>query len=339
MGANNLKNSFIEERPLLMKHGKRSFMSYDLFLFLLLAAFIVTIGLINPAFFSVATMFDVARNQTVYILLAFALLPVVILGGLDISFVAVASLATFFGRIVLSNLGFEGGVWLVYLVSMLFGIIIGLGIGWLVSTFKLGIFELSLGMTPLLYGLLSFFSTFMHGRGRLPAFERWNMRWLVVVQANVGRSGLHVSVIMVAITFVVLFLFLRYSTPGRAIYAMGSDKSVAIRTGLDIKKIYLMVFAIMGGMAAIAGVVSSGLGSGSYGNNFLRVYATVIIGGASIRGGKGSVFGTMLGVLLVGLINQALVYLKIPTAWGDAVLGVIFIAFTTYQTIESRVNK
>ena len=322
-----------------MKRLKTRFMSYDLFLLLLLSAFVLTIGLINPAFFSLANLFDILRYQTVYILLGFALLPVVILGGLDISFVAVASMATFFGRIVLSNLGFEGGVWLVYLVSMLFGILIGLGIGWLVSTFKLGIFELSLGMTPLLYGLLSFFSTFMHGRGRLPAFERWNMRWLVIVPANVGRTGLHVSVIMVAITFVVLFLFLRYSTPGRAIYAMGSDKSVAIRTGLDTKKIYLLVFAMLGSMAAIAGVTSSGLGGGSYGNNFLRVYATVIIGGASIHGGKGSVLGTMLGVLLVGLINQALVFLRIPTSWGDAVLGILFIAFTTYQTIGNRVNK
>jgi len=339
MGAINFENSFTFERLLLMNRLKMRFMSYDLFLFVLLSAFVLTIGLVNPSFFSLANLFDVIRYQTVYILLGFALLPVVILGGLDISFVAVAAMATFFARFVLSNLGFEGGTWLVYLVSMAFGIIIGLGIGWLISTFKLGIFELSLGMTPLLYGLLSFFGTFMHSRGRLPAFERWNMRWLVIVQANVGRTGLHVSIITVAITFVILFLFLRYSTVGRAIYAMGSDRSVAIRTGLDIKKIYLLVFALTGAMAANAGVTSSGLGSGSYGSNFLRIYATVIIGGASIHGGKGSVLGTMFGVLLVGLINQALVFLRIPTAWGDAVLGVIFIAFTTYQTLESRVDR
>jgi ribose/xylose/arabinose/galactoside ABC-type transport system permease subunit len=66
----------------------------------------------------------------------------------------------------------------------------------------------------------------------------------------------------------------------------------------------------------------------------MRVYATVIIGGASIHGGKGSVFGTLMGVLLVGLINQAMVYLKIPTSWGDAFLGIVFIAFTISQTIE-----
>jgi simple sugar transport system permease protein len=71
----------------------------------------------------------------------------------------------------------------------------------------------------------------------------------------------------------------------------------------------------------------------------MRVYATVIIGGASIHGGKGSVFGTLMGVLLVGLINQAMVYLRIPTAWGDAFVGVTFIAFAIYQTLENRSGK
>jgi simple sugar transport system permease protein len=71
----------------------------------------------------------------------------------------------------------------------------------------------------------------------------------------------------------------------------------------------------------------------------MKIYATVIIGGASIHGGKGSVFGTMMGVLLVGIINQALVYLRIPTVWGETVLGVIFIAFVSYQILEHRLNK
>ncbi|MDP2965275.1 MAG: hypothetical protein Q8N39_04445 [Pelolinea sp.] len=318
---------------------KISINSYELFLFFLLVAFAVMIGLINPAFFSLGTLFDVVRNQIVYILFAFALLPVVILGGVDISFVAIASLATFLARIALTNLGYEGGIWLVYILAIVFGIAAGMAVGWLISTFKLKIFELSLGMTPLIYGLLTFFSSIMSGHGRLQALVGWNMKWLVTVQAVVGRSGLHVSVIVVVLTFIGMHIFLRYTTPGRAIYAVGCDKSVAIRTGFDIKKIYLTVFSILGAMAAIAGVTSSGLGSGSFEDKFFKVYATVIIGGATVHGGKGTVFGTLLGVLLVGLINQALVYLRIPTAWGDAFLGVIFIAFATYQTIENRSNN
>jgi simple sugar transport system permease protein len=322
-----------------MSHDKKNFLTYDLFLFLLLVVFVTIISLINPAFFSFPTLFDVIRNQTLYILLAFALLPVVILGGFDISFVAVASLSTFLASRVLTYAGYEGGIWLFYVVGIAFGIAAGLGIGGLISAFKLGIFELSLGMTPLIYGLLTLFSVSIPSHGHLKGLDGWSMKWLVTVQSAAGQSGLHISVIAVIITFIVLSIFLRYSTLGRAIYAMGSDKSVAIRTGIDIKKIYLPLFAITGALAANAGITSSGLGMGSYSEKFMKIYATVIIGGASIHGGKGSVFGTMMGVLLVGIINQALVYLRIPTAWGEMVLGVIFIAFVSYQILERRLNK
>lgn len=109
-------------------------------------------------------------------------------------------------------------------------------------------------------------------------------------------------------------------------YAACSDKSVAVRTGLNIKKIYMTAFAILGAMAAVAGVTSSGLGTGSS-----------PFGGASIQGGKGSVAGTLMGVQLVGLIGQALVYMRIPTAWTDFVFGALFIAITIYQTIDNKV--
>jgi ribose/xylose/arabinose/galactoside ABC-type transport system permease subunit len=102
----------------------------------------------------------------------------------------------------------------------------------------------------------------------------------------------------------------------------------------------LLPVVILGAMAAIAAVTGSGLGGGgSFSEKYMKVYATVIIGGASVHGGKGSVLGTLLGVLLVGIINQALVYLRIPTAWWDTLLGLLFIAFTTYQTLENRINK
>jgi simple sugar transport system permease protein len=324
-----------------MDHKKKNVINYELFLLLLLAVFAITIGLINPTFFSIGTMFDVINNQTVYILLALALLPVVILGGLDISFVAIAAFATFPAITLLVNLGFKGGIWLFYILSIIVGIAVGLIIGWLVSTFKLGIFELSLGSASLIFGLLALIGGARSTSKPLPALVGWNSKWLVTVQSAVGKSSLHISFILIIITLIMMHLFLRYTTLGRGLYALGADKSVAIRSGLDTKKIYLTAFSIMGAMAAVAGVTNAGLGLGNltFASKYMRVYATVIIGGASVHGGKGSAFGTLLGVLLVGLINQALVYLRIPTVWGDAFLGVVFILFTTYQTLESRINK
>jgi simple sugar transport system permease protein len=322
---------------------KSIFKTYEFFLVLLLTAIIIAIGLINPAFFSIGTIFDVIRIQEVFILMAFGLLPVVILGGVDISFVAIGALATFPVHTFLTNIGYEGGIWIYYVLGIIIGILAGLLIGWLISTFKLGIFDLSLGMNTMIYGFVLFFIGSVVSFDLPKGVVGWNQKWLITVDSVVGQSGLHISFISIVIAGIALHIFLRYTTLGRAIYAMGSDKSVAIRTGFNIKKVYLVVFPIMGAMAAIAGVTDTGLQTNYRPYLFLgknmMVLAAVIMGGASIRGGKGSVFGTFLGVILLGIINQALVYLAIPTAWMDAFVGVTFIAFAVYQTLETRTSK
>lgn len=315
---------------------KRFELSYELILFCLLIVFVLTIGLINPAFFSWGTLFDVLRNQTLNTLLAFGLLPIVILGGFDVSFVVVSSLATFLARVIMGYLSIDG-VGTFYLMSMISGAACGLLLGWTVNRFKLSIFDFSLGVTSLISGFLTMATSIGIQGGRIEAMKGWNMRWLLTVQSTVGRSGLHVSVLIVIAAAIIIHVFLRYTTWGRAMYAAGSDKSVAIRTGLDIEKIYMIAFAILGTMAAVAGVTSSGLGAGSFGGKYLTIYAMVIIGGASIHGGKGSVVGTLIGVLMVGLISQAMIYVRIPTAWMDFVFGALFIGFTLYQTIDNKI--
>jgi simple sugar transport system permease protein len=133
---------------------------------------------------------------------------------------------------------------------------------------------------------------------------------------------------------------MKYTVIGRSIYAIGSDKSVAIRTGFNIKKTYLIVFPIMGALSAIAGLTYSVLEANFRPYLFLgknmQVLAAVVLGGVSITGGRGSVFGVFLGTLLVGLVNQALVYLGISTQWYEAVVGAIFIIYATFQSVTKR---
>jgi simple sugar transport system permease protein len=324
-----------------MHLGRKLLKSNELTLFLLLIIFVITIGLINPAFFSVGTLFDVIRNQTIYILLAFGLLPVVILGGLEISFVAVASLATLVSRLVMAALNYDGGMWFFYLTSMLVGVCAGSAIAWMIWKFKAPIFDFSLGMSTMIGGVLALTAQFRPREWSFSAIEGWSMKWLVTVQSTVGRSGLHVSFLLIVFTGLILHLLLRHTVLGREIYAMGSDRSVAIRTGINEKRVYLTAFSILGAMAAMAAVTNTGLGLGasSFSAKYLTVYATVIIGGGSIRGGKGSIIGTLMGVLLVGLIAQAMVYVRIPTAWMDAVLGGLIITFTIYQTFQTKIKK
>ncbi|MCD6355733.1 MAG: ABC transporter permease, partial [Anaerolineaceae bacterium] len=297
--------------------------SYEFLLFLMLIVLTIIIGLVNPAFFSVGTLFDAIRIQEIYILMAFGLLPVIILGGVDISFVAIAALATYPVHMYLLKTTYTGGVWLYYTLAILIGILTGLVIGWLLTTFKISIFDLSLGMNSLIFGFVTFFVGSLTNFDMDTGLAYWNHKYIITVQSVVGQSGLHVSFLAILVTGVLLHLFLQYTTLGRAIYAFGSNKSVAIRTGFNIRKVYMTVFLIMGALSGIAGMTYCGLEANFrpylfMGKN-MQVLAAVVLGGASTRGGKGTVIGTFLGTLLIGLVNQALVYLGISTKWYDAV--------------------
>jgi simple sugar transport system permease protein len=312
------------------------FKTYEFLLFLLLLVLYTIIGLINPAFFSIGTAFDALRIQTVYLILALGLLPVIILGGVDISYVAIAAASTYPIHMWLVTTTYHGGTWLYYLICTLFGIIIGLFSGWLLHTFKLKIFDLSLGMNTLLYGWTTFFiGTMVSYDLDINGLDYWNNKFLFSVESVVGRTGMHVSMLYIIIIAIFLHIFLKHTVLGRSIFAIGSDKSVAIRTGFDLRKIYLVVYAIMGGLSGFAGVTYAGLNINFQpimliGKN-MQVLAAVILGGASTTGGRGSVVGVFLGTILIGLINQALVYMGISAKWYDAVIGALFVFYATFQ--------
>jgi simple sugar transport system permease protein len=130
---------------------------------------------------------------------------------------------------------------------------------------------------------------------------------------------------------------------GRGIYAIGGNREVAIRSGYNVKAIIMIVFPIVGLLASIAGVTQSG-----YQRNFnpvlfigqnLDVLAAVILGGASIHGGRGTVIGTYLGVILVQLINRALILTGIPVEWQEFTVGVILVLFTAIPAIRAKRAK
>ena len=322
---------------------KSFFRSYEFLLVVMLVVFILIIGLINPAFFSIGTLFDAIRIQTIWLIMAFGLLPVVILGGVDISYVAIAAVATYPVHMYLLTTTYTGGIWLYYVMATAIGILIGIFIALLLYYFKLSIFDLSLGMNTMLYGLNTFFVGSLTNFDMDTGLAYWNQKFIIEVESVVGSSGLHVSFLVIILLGVLMHLLLTYTTLGRGIYAVGSAKSVAIRTGFNLRRIYLVVFPLMGAFSAIAGVIFGGLQTyfapiAFLGKN-MQVLAAVVLGGASTRGGKGTVFGTFLGTLLIGIINQSLVYLGVDTQWYDAVIGTIFIIYATFQSLTSARNE
>jgi simple sugar transport system permease protein len=309
--------------------------------FLILVGLCIIIGFINPAFFSIATIFDTLRGATVFYILAFALLPIIIAGGVDMSFVAMAAVASFATHMFLIGRGYEGGIWLYFIIACFIGGLMGLFNGFLVTRFKLPIFSVSLATFTMWYGFALFFigstMNFNLPNGAVGYYEN---NLITYTDPVMGKTGLNSSILFVVVAGLFIWWFLKYTTIGRGVFAIGGNREVAVRSGFNVKRILLIIFAIMGIFAAVAGVLY-GLLNRFFGptvlmGNALDVIAAVILGGASINGGKGTVIGTALGVTLIQVINRALILCGIPAEWQKLVVGLILIIFISLPALRAR---
>lgn len=314
--------------------------SNEFVIFVILVVLSLIIGWINPAFYSVATVFDVIRASIVYFIMAYGLLPIIIAGGIDISFVAIAAMSSYTVHMFLISRGYQGGILLYYVLACILGALAGLLNGVLVTRFKLPVFDVSLAAFTMWYGFTLFFvgatANFDLPKGTVGYYARF----LITSQdPNVGTTGLHESFLYVVVLGVFIWWLLKYTTLGRGVFAMGGNREVAIRTGFNVNRIQLVLFLIMGTFSAIAGVTQGFLSR--YFNPVLfitqplDVLAAIILGGAAITGGSGSVIGTTLGVLLIQLINRALILTGIQVEWQRLVLGIILILFTAIPSLRT----
>ena len=324
---------------------KKIFQSNEFLTFLIIVALSLVVGIINPAFFTISTVFDLLRASNVYNLMAFGLLLVVILGGVDISFVAIAAVASYATHMTLIKYGYQGGITLYFFIGGVVGLLAGLLNGLIITRFNLPIFDVSLATQTMWYGFNLFFIGATSNFDLPVGMVGYYGNYLTTTQDPfVGRTGLHISIIYVVVIGILIWWFLKYTTLGRGIYAIGGNREVAIRTGFNINRITLVVFGLMGVLAAIAGVTQSGFSRNFNPTLFigqnLDVLAAVILGGASIRGGRGTVIGAFLGVLLIQIINRALILTGIPVEWQKFVVGLILVLFTAIPAIrESRLRK
>jgi len=323
---------------------KRIFETTEFITFAIIVLLSIIIGSINPAFYSWAMLFDILRASIVYSIMAFGLLPVIIAGGVDISFVAIAALSSYATHMLLLQSGYQGGILLYFLIACPIGIIAGLLNGIIATRFKLLIFDVSLAMYTMWYGFIRFFigskRSFTIPDGSANFYSQF---LLTVENPFVGVSGLHISVLFVLVIGVAMTLMLKYTTLGRGIYAIGGNREVAFRSGFNVDKITTIVLMIMGGLAAFAGVTYSLLSRhfdpAEFMGQELDVIAAIILGGASLSGGEGSVIGSFLGVIVIQLIHRALILTGIPVEWQDLMIGILLVFFISFPYIQDALKK
>lgn len=313
---------------------------HETILFLAVVGVSVIIGFFNRAFLSIATIFEIVRGAIPYALMGLGILPVLLLGEVDISFVGVAATTSLVAHALLTDIGYVGGLGGYVLIALPLGAVIALAIGLISGLFRLPVFAISLGFWLMLYGFNLFFISPEMRFDLPPGLVGFYSRFLIKVQDPVvGETGLHMAVVYVLLAAVVMWLALRYTVVGRGFYIVGGSREVAVRTGYSPVKLVCVAMAVNGALAALAGVLQC-----AYKRFFdpilfrgteLYVIAAAVIGGVSITGGRGSVIGVLLGVLFVQVITRGLIYLGVEPTWQQFVVGcmlVVFFILTSFRT-------
>lgn len=296
----------------------------------ILVVLLVIAGFSTSAFFTPRNLTNVILQVSVVGIVALAQFIIVLTGGIDISVGSVVGLS---GVLAAGWFGGEN-VFVAILVALAVGLVIGLINGYLVAFRGLEAFIVTLGMMALARGLV-YAQT--EGVPVSPGAE--NFRAIATTAIGpVPLLGIIWMVIAVAIWFIV-----SRTVFGRRVYALGSSRQAADASGIPVRSTILWVYMIAGLLVGFAGfLLASRVGSATPtgGLNYeLDTIAAVVIGGASLVGGRGRVFGTVVGVLIFGVISNLLVLLNVSTFLQDAFRGGLILVAVLLTTVQFRAKK
>lgn len=304
--------------------------STEAWLLTVIVAMAIGLGIATPTFLTLSNLFDLLNQSAVNIIFAVGLLIVLIAGGIDISFAVGASVVQYLAALTLMRLG--GGNWaLGFAVSAGFGILLGAVNATIIYRFRVVSIVATIATFNIFFGGLMFVT----GGVSIYDLPDWwtNRVTLVQVDTPGGVASLALPVAVMAAAVVATWFLLRRTTLGRQLYATGDNPEAARRVGIDLATMHYVAYGWIGMMAGIAGLmqahyVQEVVPNALYGRE-LDVLAAVVLGGARLGGGRGTVLGAILGILLVSITANGLNLLGVsPYAFKMIVGAVILVAIT-----------
>lgn len=288
----------------------------------------VIIAVLSDKFLTMDNGWNVLRQISVNICISVGMTLIVLTAGIDLSVGSVLALCGAITAGLLKNgikipsadlfIGFTllGAL----LAGIIAGALLGLFNGFVITKFKVPPFVGTLAMLTIARGLTMLW-TQGHPISNLgPSFSMIGTGWLLGIPVPVWIAG---WVVLIA------FFITRQTRLGRYIYAIGGNENAAILSGISINKVKLIVYSIAGALAAVGGImVTSRLDSAqpNAGTGYeLDAIAAVVIGGTSLSGGKGSIGGTVMGAVIIGVLNNGLVLLNVSPFWQQVVKGAVIL--------------
>ncbi|AIY13547.1 MULTISPECIES: ABC transporter permease [Cellulophaga] len=298
-----------------------------IFIFLVLVLFS---AVISDVFFTAVNLSNLLKQVSGIGIISIGMLIVILTGGIDLSVGSMVALLAVTFAIFVNIFALP----LAILLTLVIGFGLGSVAGYLVAYQKMAPFIATLALMTVARG-----AGFMLSKGSPVTFETYGGLFMSNFANNSIFGIPNISIVFFVIV-AAAFVMLRYNVFGRLVIAIGSNEEASRLSGIKVSKYKFLVYAISGTLAAIAAVIvasRTNLGSPNMGISWeLDAIAAVVIGGASLNGGRGSAINTLMGVLILGLISNILNLLNVPSYPQQIVKGGIIIFAVLLQRFENK---
>ena len=291
-------------------------------------AIVIVVSILHRSFLSPANVLNIIRQSSIHGVMAVGMTFVILTAGIDLSVGSVLALTGVFCA------SFEHAGWpvlMIVLATLSIGASIGLINGLVVTKGKVTPFVVTLGTMSIARGFAHIYT----GAQPIGGFQE---SFLYIGQEKF--LGIHVPIVIFVVVVLIAAFILRYTRLGRYTYAIGSNEQAARLAGINVDRFKAAAYVLCGLTAALGAVIlTSRLNAGESiaGAGYeLDVIASVVIGGTSLMGGRGGVWGTLLGALLIGTINNAMNLLLISSYWQLVVRGAIIVGAVLLDRLREQ---
>jgi len=299
---------------------------HEFWLVVLIVLLCGLLGWRSDEFLTFGNLYDLANNYAMLSVLACGLFVVLISGGIDISFPAMCIIAQYGMVILLQKFG--GNFALAFALAGGIGVLLGLINALLVNRLRVPAIIITISTLNIFYGLLLWLSKGVWLYTFPPWFEHGIMLFRYT-DADGYDYGLSLPLLTMIAVVALTACIMNFTSVGRKIYAMGGNRESASRIGFSVFRLQLFVYAYMGLLSGAAGVVQCWtvmtVAPDSLIGYELTVLAAVVLGGTSLIGGRGTLTGTLLGVILLAVVQNGLNLLGISSYWQTLITGVIIV--------------
>jgi ribose/xylose/arabinose/galactoside ABC-type transport system permease subunit len=300
----------------------------------LLLIFIVLSIRVPTVFLTMDNLLNVLRRSSVDGIIAVGMTAVIISGGIDLSVGSMQALAGMIGVWTMLKFGGDNPSLSAMLFGTLVGVLAGTACGFLnglvITRLKLPPFIVTLGTMSIFRGI-----SYVMNDG-----EPYNVRYYNYL-GNGRLLAVPVSILIAVVVIVVAVLVLRYTPLGRYTYAIGSNRDAAFHAGVNVNRNLTVIYTLTGLLVGVAAMIATSRTVSAQPtagiSKELDVIAAVVIGGASLNGGRGTILGTIVGTLLIGFLQNGCTLMGIPTEVQLIVIGaIIIIAVAVDQMARTR---